>query len=114
MDAGMGRDSVVGLASVYGLDCPGIESRCGRGFRIRLDRPPSPLLYNGYRVALGVKRPGRGVSHRPASSAEVKERAVLCICNPSSAIMTCYKVNFTFYECQETQKRSTGGLLIRD
>jgi hypothetical protein len=33
--------------------------------------PPS-LLYNRYRVFLGVKRPGRDADHPPPSSAEVK------------------------------------------
>jgi len=31
----------------------------------------------------GVKRPGRGVDHPPASSAEVKERAELYLYSPS-------------------------------
>jgi len=34
------------------------------------------LLYNGYRVSLGVKRPGRSVDPKPQFSAEVKERGV--------------------------------------
>jgi hypothetical protein len=44
-------------------------------FRIRPDRPwgPPSLLYNGYRVFPGVKRPGRG-DDPPPSSTEVKER----------------------------------------
>ena len=45
----------------------------------RPDRPrvlPS-LIYNGYRVILGVKRPGRGVYRPSTSSAEVKERVDL-------------------------------------
>jgi hypothetical protein len=29
---GAGRDSSVGIATRYGLDGPGIESRCGRDF----------------------------------------------------------------------------------
>ena len=58
----MGRDGSVGIATRYGLDGPGIESRCGRGeiFRARPDRlcgPPS-LLYNGYRVFTGGKAAG--------------------------------------------------------
>jgi hypothetical protein len=50
------------------------------------DRPwgPPSLLYNGYRVfPRGVKRPGRGVDHSPASSAEVKERVELYLYSPS-------------------------------
>jgi len=50
------RDSSVGIATRYGLDGPGIESRGWGGgeiFRTRPDRPwePSSLLYNGYRVS---------------------------------------------------------------
>ena len=38
--AGMGRDSSVGIATRYGLDGPGIESRWGgEVFCIRPDRP---------------------------------------------------------------------------
>jgi len=46
------RGSVVGMATCYRLDGPGIESRGGDIFRTRPDRPrwPSSLLYNGYRV----------------------------------------------------------------
>jgi hypothetical protein len=42
-------------------------------FRTCPDRPwgPPSLLYNGYRVFQGVKRPGRGADH--PSSVEVKE-----------------------------------------
>ena len=77
----MGQDSSVGIATRYGLDGPGIEFRWERDF-------PHP-----YRPALGstqhqvsfplVKRPGRGVSHRPAFSAEVKEGVELNIYSPS-------------------------------
>ena len=53
----VGRNSSVGIATRYGLDGPGIESR------LRPDRPWSPacLLYNGYRVFPGGKV-GRGVA----------------------------------------------------
>ena len=55
------------IATRYGLDGPGIESRWGAIFSAPgPDRPwgPPSLLYNGYRVSfLGVKRPGRGVDH---------------------------------------------------
>ena len=80
------RDSAVGIATRYGLDGQGNESRWRRIFRTRPDGscgPPS-LLYNGYRVFtmgtgsfLGVKRLRRGVYHPPLSSAEVKERVEL-------------------------------------
>ena len=44
---------------------------------------PHSLLYNGYRVFAGVKRPGRGVEHPTPSSAEVKERVELYLYFPS-------------------------------
>jgi hypothetical protein len=56
------RDSAVGIATRYGLEGPGIESRWGEIFRTYPDRlrgPPS-LLCNGYRVFPGGKG-GRGV-----------------------------------------------------
>ena len=59
---------LVGTATRYGLDGPGIEYREGGGeiFRTRPDRtwgPPS-LLYGENRVSFsGSKRPGRGVDH---------------------------------------------------
>jgi hypothetical protein len=56
----VGRDSSVGIATRYGLDGPGIESRWGEIFRTLPDRPwgPSTLLYNGYRVFPGGKAAG--------------------------------------------------------
>jgi hypothetical protein len=56
-----GPGSSVGIATDYGLDGPGIESRWGAKFSARPDRPwgPPSLLYNGYRVFPGGKvRPG--------------------------------------------------------
>ena len=49
----VGRDGVVGIATRYELDGPGIESRWRRIFRTPPDRPwgPPSLLYNGYRVS---------------------------------------------------------------
>jgi hypothetical protein len=51
------RDSSVGIATRYGLEGPGIESRWGEIFRTYPDRLRSPpsLLYNGYRVFPGGK-----------------------------------------------------------
>jgi hypothetical protein len=56
------RYSSVGIATRYGLEGPGIESRWGEIFHTypgRLRGPPSPL-YNGYRVFSGGKG-GRSV-----------------------------------------------------
>jgi hypothetical protein len=70
------RDSSAGIATRYGLEGPGIESRWSEIFRTYPDRlrgPPS-ILYNGYRVFPGGKG-GRGVmlTTHPPSSADVKK-----------------------------------------
>jgi hypothetical protein len=67
---------VVGIATGYGLDGPGIESRWGGGgiFRTSPDRPwgPSSLLYNGYRLFPGGKeRSGREADPSPRYSVVV-------------------------------------------
>ena len=51
------QDSSVGIATRYGLDGPGIESRWGENFRTHPDRPwdPPSLLYSGYQVFPGGK-----------------------------------------------------------
>jgi hypothetical protein len=56
----MGRDGSVGIATGYGLDSPGIESRWGRQLT-HIFRPacgPPSLLYSGYRVLPGGKAAG--------------------------------------------------------
>ena len=72
-----GPGSSVGIATDYGLDGPGIESRWGGArFSARPDRPcgPSSLLHNGYRVFPGGKlRPGGAADLSPPSSAVVME-----------------------------------------
>jgi hypothetical protein len=57
------------------LTTRGSNTGGGEIFCTRPDRPWSPpnLLYNGYRIFPGGKRPGRGVDHPPPSSAEVKK-----------------------------------------
>jgi hypothetical protein len=54
------RDSAVGIATCYGLDGPGIESRWGEIFRTRPDRPwvPPNFLYDRYRIFPGGKAAG--------------------------------------------------------
>jgi len=70
-----GPDSSVGIATGYGLDGPGIESRWGgKIFRTCSDRPwgPPSLLYNEYRVFPGGKEwPGRDADPSPPSSAVI-------------------------------------------
>jgi len=70
------RDSSVGIATRYGLDGPGFESRLERDFSIPVNTGPGvrPASYTmGTGSFPGVKRPGRGVGHQPTFSAEVKE-----------------------------------------
>jgi hypothetical protein len=61
-----GRDSAVGVATCYGLDGRGIESRWGWDFFAAVQ---TSLLHNGYRVSFpGVKGRGRRASHPIPSS----------------------------------------------
>jgi len=76
----MGRDNSIGIATRYGLDDPGIESRWGGEiFCTRPDRSwtPSSLLYSGYRVFPWGKAAGAWRSPLNPPSAEVKERVKL-------------------------------------
>ena len=62
--------SWAGIATRYGLDGPGIESRLGRLYPHCPNCPWGPLKLpcSGYRFFfLGIKRPGRAVDH-PSSS----------------------------------------------
>jgi hypothetical protein len=71
----VGRDSAVGIATRYGLDGPGIESRWGRDFP-HLFRPalrPTQLPIQWVPgLSPGVKRLGRGVDHPPHLAPRVK------------------------------------------
>jgi hypothetical protein len=82
----MGRDCSVGIATRYGLDGPGIESRWGARFtaRVQTGRGVHPDFYTmGTGSFSGVRRPGRVVGYPPPSSAEVKERVELYLYSPS-------------------------------
>jgi hypothetical protein len=82
-----GPGSVVGIATAYGLDGPGIDSRWGGGeiFRTCSGRhwgPPS-LLHGGYRVfPRGNLWPWRDADPSPPSSVEVKNRLELYLYSP--------------------------------
>jgi len=65
------RNSSVGIATRYGMDGPGIESRRERDF-LHPSRPALGPTQPPIQWVPGVKRPGRGVDHPPASSAEDK------------------------------------------
>jgi hypothetical protein len=75
----VGRDSVVGIATRYELDGPGVESWWERDFQ----HPSIPALGSTQPPVQWVKRPVRGVDHPPPSSAEVKERVELYIYSTS-------------------------------
>jgi hypothetical protein len=74
------QDSVVGIATGYGLDDRGVIVRVPVGSRIfsTLSRPaleptqPSIQWVLGA-LSLGVKRPGHEADHSPPTSAEVKK-----------------------------------------
>jgi len=64
--AAVGRGSSVGIATGYGLDGPGIESRWGAIFSAPVQTGPGahPASYTmGTGSFPGLKRPGRGVDH---------------------------------------------------
>ena len=73
----VGRESSVGIATRYGLDGPGIESRWGAGFSAPAlngpgDHPASYTIGTG--SFPGVKRPGRGVDHPPHLAPWLRKR----------------------------------------
>ena len=72
----VGRDSSVGIATRYGLDGPGIESRWGARFSAPVQTDPGAYPASctmGTGSFPGVKRLGRGADYPPPSSAEVKK-----------------------------------------
>ena len=77
---------MVCIATRYGLEDPGIESRFERHFphpsRQALEST-QPSIQRVPGLFPGVKRPGRGLDHPPQSSAKVKERVELYPYTPS-------------------------------
>ena len=70
----MGQDSSVGIATRYGLDGPGVESRWEARFSAPVQTGPGAHPASctmGAGSFPGVKRPGRGAEHPPHLSAEV-------------------------------------------
>ena len=100
-----GPGSVVGVATGYGLDGPGIESRWGRDFP-HLSKPalgPPSLLYSGCRVFSGGKeQPGRDAVPSPLLVPwSRKSRAIplfpLLAVQPVQSLSACTRVYFNFY-----------------
>jgi hypothetical protein len=85
----VGRESPVGIATCCDLDGPGIESWWGARFSAAVQTGPGSHPASctmGTGSLPGVKRPGRGVDHPPASSAEVKERVELYLYSNSGPL----------------------------
>ena len=74
----MSQDISVGIATRYGLDGPGIESRWGARFSAPVQTGPGahPASYTKGTGSLsrGVKRPGRGVEHPPHLAPKLKNK----------------------------------------
>ena len=72
----MDRDSVVGIATRYGLDGPRIESRWGVRFSAPVQtglgptQPPRQWVPD---LSREVKRPGRGVNQQPHLAPRLKK-----------------------------------------
>jgi hypothetical protein len=104
-----GPGSVVGLATVYGLDGPGIESRLGRDFP-HLFRPALGPTQHPVKwvpgLSWGVKS-GRGVTltlHHLLVPWSIKSRAIpllpLWAVRPVQSLSACTRVHFTLPHCR--------------
>ena len=79
------RDGVVGTATRYRMDGPGIESQLEARFSARVQTVPRahPVSCTiGTGSFPGLKQPRRDVDHPLLPSAEVKERVELYIYSP--------------------------------
>ena len=82
-----GRDGSVGIATRYGLDGPGIESRWRGDFPHRsrpAQGPIQPPVQWVPGLSRGGKRPGSGADHPPTPSAEAEEKVELYFYSPSA------------------------------
>jgi hypothetical protein len=68
-------DSIVGIATVYGVDGPGVEVQAPVGIRIFTNLRPTqpPIQWVPGALSLRVKRPGRAADRSTPTSAEVKK-----------------------------------------
>ena len=104
--ADCGPGSVVGIATGYGLDGPGIESRWGRDFSAPVQTGPGAHTASctvGTRSFPGVKN-GRGVTLTPHPLLvpwSRKSRAIpllpLWAVRPVQSLSACTRVHFSFY-----------------
>jgi hypothetical protein len=85
------QNCVVGIATFYGMDGPGIESWCGVrcSTPIQTDPGANPASCTMGTGSFSVVKPmGHGVDHPPLSSAEVKERVKLYLYSLSGPLWT--------------------------
>jgi hypothetical protein len=86
IDGQMGRDSSVGIATRYGLDGPGIQSRWGARFSAPVQTGPGVHLAS-YITGTGSFPGGKAAEgwrwSTTTPSAEVKERVELYLYSPS-------------------------------
>ena len=96
LDLTKGGDSSVGIATCYGLDGPGIESRWGRDFphpsRPALG-PTQPPVQWVPGLSPGVKRPGSGADYPTSSKCRGYERVGLYLYSPTGPQWPCYREN---------------------
>jgi hypothetical protein len=96
----VGRDSSVSIATGYGLDCPGIESRSGARFFAHVHTglgAHSASCTMGVRVFPGEEN-GRGVvltTHLHLAPRSRMSRAIPLL--PIWVFEACYRANCTFY-----------------
>ena len=100
-----GSGSIVGIATAYGLDGPGIESRWERGFP-HLSRPAlwptQPLVQWIPGLSRGKERPERDADPSPLLVLwSRKSRAIpllpLWAVRPVQSLSACTRVHFTLY-----------------
>ena len=95
----MGRDSSVGIATRYGLEGPGIESRWEARFFAPVQTGPGAYPASctmGTGSFPGVQRPGRGADHPPPSKCRSHERVGLYLYSPSGPQWSVVWRAFTF------------------
>ena len=94
----VGRNSIFSIATHYGLDVPGIESRWGRDFPHPSRPTPGghPASYTmGTRSFPGSKRLGHDIDHPTPASTKVKKNSRTIPLLPFCAV-ACSRVTFTF------------------
>ena len=93
-------ESAVGIATCYGLDGPGIESRWGRDFS-HLSRPalgPTQSCTTGSGSFPGVNRPRCGVDHPPHLAPRLKEEYSYTSA-PSLGLRGLFQGEYIFHAC---------------